>query len=283
MVFLGFLFFSKNKTLFTQKKTGGLVYNGNEKISDIVNNDTDGDGVPDWQEGLYGTDPTKRDTNGDGVPDNVEIAKMRTEIGGDLNLNLDESGLTQTEQFSRELFSTLAALNQAGEIDQNTIETISNSLIEKIQNSPAQKIFLYTDLNIIKSDTKQNIKTYNTAVNNIYNKYPINYTVFDVLQKFATDENNPDESALQELGPIIKQTNNVINDLSKIAVPESLAVLHLDFLNKLQKYSENLNKMRLYDADPAAGISGITQYESLADELEKSRDNLTSAVNQKLK
>ena len=31
--------------------------------------DTDGDGLPDWEESLYGTDPKKADTDGDGVND----------------------------------------------------------------------------------------------------------------------------------------------------------------------------------------------------------------------
>ncbi len=284
MVFLGFLFFSKNKTLFTNRSSGGLVYNGNEKIGDLVGKDTDEDGVPDWQEGLYGMDPLKKDTNGDGVPDGAEIAKMRGQnIDGEFNLNFDESTLTETDKFSRELFSTIATLNQTGEVTQGTIDTLSNSILEKIQNSPTQKVFLYSDLSVTQGETKKNIKTYNDTINNIYNKYPINYTVFDVLQKFALDINNVDESVLQELSPIVKQTNNVINDLSKITVPQSLAVLHLDFLNKLQTYSENLNKMTLYDTDPVVGISGITQYETLADDLETSRNALTNAIDQKLR
>ena len=31
--------------------------------------DTDGDGLPDWEESLYGTDPKKADTDGDGIGD----------------------------------------------------------------------------------------------------------------------------------------------------------------------------------------------------------------------
>lgn len=36
--------------------------------------DTDGDGVPDWMEAIWGTDPNKPDSDGDGFDDGFEIA-----------------------------------------------------------------------------------------------------------------------------------------------------------------------------------------------------------------
>ncbi len=36
--------------------------------------DTDHDGLADWREFLYGTDPTNPDTNGDGIWDGVAVA-----------------------------------------------------------------------------------------------------------------------------------------------------------------------------------------------------------------
>jgi hypothetical protein len=36
--------------------------------------DTDGDGIPDVDEAVFGTDPTKADTDGDGIPDPVELS-----------------------------------------------------------------------------------------------------------------------------------------------------------------------------------------------------------------
>ena len=55
---------------------GGLSY-GNAIVGDLVNRDTDGDGLLDWEESLWDTDPNNKDTNGDGVSDSVEIAKIK--------------------------------------------------------------------------------------------------------------------------------------------------------------------------------------------------------------
>lgn len=288
VLFVVVLFISNNTTIFkNQSRADGLVYNGNEKVGDLINRDTDLDGVPDWQESLFGTDPTKKDTDDDGIPDNIEIARRNGEDlqNGELNLNVEGlENLTETDKFSRELFSTVATLNQAGSIDQATIDKLSESLVLNMQNfGNDRKVFLYSDLKIVKPDSVSAIQTYNTSLNNISNKYPVKYTALDVLQKFRIDENNVDESVLVELDPIIKQTNNTISDMAKMNVPESLALSHLGFLNALQKFSENLNNIKMYDADPIVAISAINQYEASTTELETSADKLTNTINQKLK
>ena len=38
-----------------------------------LDKDTDGDGLKDWEELLWKTDPNKMDTDGDGTPDGEEI------------------------------------------------------------------------------------------------------------------------------------------------------------------------------------------------------------------
>ena len=83
MVFVLVVFVLKNKDSLglAGKENGteemGLIY-GNEILENLITRDTDLDGVLDWEEGLWGTDPTKKDTNDDGVFDGVEIAKLKT-------------------------------------------------------------------------------------------------------------------------------------------------------------------------------------------------------------
>ncbi|MFH1366042.1 MAG: hypothetical protein ABIG99_01490, partial [Patescibacteria group bacterium] len=68
VVFLVVLFLVKNTTFFKKTEVrqeinpkNGLI-SSNATIEDLINRDTDKDGVPDWQEGLWGTDPTKKET-----------------------------------------------------------------------------------------------------------------------------------------------------------------------------------------------------------------------------
>ncbi len=279
--------------MFTNKETyqsinqeNGLTYN-NITIEDSVNKDTDGDGIPDWQEGLYGLDPTKKETV-TGTPDGLAINKLKIQQG--LNTEIkkgnatseEPENLTQTDQFSRELFATVATTSQNGTLDQATIEQLSASLADKIQNSPPKKVFLISEIKIINNDSVSTFANYNNTLNNIYKKYPMKDTVPDVLQKFMIDENNVDASALLKLDPIIEQTSKIINDMVKMNAPQSISILHLNIINALQRVLENISNIKLYDKDAILAIGAINQYQKNATALESANSALTGAIKQKL-
>ncbi len=295
VLFVVVLFFLKNKTTFVNgARSGGLVYNGTETLADLVNKDTDLDGIPNWEESLWGTDPTKKDTDGDGIPDNIAIEKIKAAQVNDKVViddagervvpgTVDENNLTKTDKLSREIFSTIATLNQAGDIDQATIDKLSSSLVDGIQNSTSGKVYTTADIKVIKDDSVQAMVTYNSALNKVYSQNPIKYTVLDVMQKFIIDENNVDESVLPQLDPLIKQTNDIIAGMLKIGVPPSLAALHLELINQLQKLSENISDIRMFDTDIVVAMGGISQYQTNTDNTQTAANNLANAITQKLR
>src|SRR5262245_47588348 len=105
IVFVAGLFFVKTKSTWRSGEIpGGLVYNGTETVEDLVNKDTDGDNLPDWEEGLLGTDPQKKDTDGNGISDSAEMEKVREQaaLSGGLDLSIqDPENLTETDKLSR--------------------------------------------------------------------------------------------------------------------------------------------------------------------------------------
>ena len=296
VMFVVALFLLKTASIFKNKETyqstnqgNGLTYN-NIAIKDLVNKDTDGDGILDWEEGLWGTDPTKKETT-PGTPDSVAINKLKSQMGQDqqglpLLKGTDNQGtekLTQTEKFSRELFATIAAANQNGiTMDQAAIDALSASLAEKIENPVVRKIFLPSDIKISEGDNTEAVRNYGDALNNIQKIYTVNYTVLDVLQEFMIDENNVNTSVLVKLGPIIVQTNKIIDVGIKTSVPKSLSTLHLNVINSLERLSENLNDIKLYDTDPILSLGAIKQYNQNATTLDSDMSNLQNAIQQKL-
>ena len=247
--------------------------------------DTDGDGVPDWEEGLYGTDPTNKETT-PGIPDSTTIAKLKTDQGTNGTTtggnNQEPENLTQTDKVSRQLFATVAATEQSGAMDQATADQISSSLADKIQNSAPRKVYALSDIKIINNDLFATTEKYSEALADVFKKYQVGYTILDVLQKFAPDENNVDTSALSKLDPIITQTNTMIGGMLKTAVPQSLAALHLEVINALERVVENISDIKLYDTDPVVALGGINQYETNSTLLESAVKNLGDMVKQKL-
>lgn len=263
----------------------GLSYD-TVAIGDLVNKDTDGDGILDWEEPLWGLDPTTKETT-PGVPDSSVIKKLKAEQGYDVSITGGDSqdyteNLTETDKFSREFFSTIVALNQNGVMDQTTADQISTSLAKKMESSYPRKIFTISDIKIIQDDSAGAVKKYNETLDSIFEKYPVKGVVTNILQKFVIDENNIDPSALEELDPIIKQTQNIIDSVTKTNVPQSLSLLHLDFLNGMERVLENISDIGLYDSDAIVSFIGIKKYEENTTLLESSVIKLKNAIEQKL-
>jgi hypothetical protein len=302
MVFIVVIFFIKTKLEYKanlessnnlnsglngEVNKDGLTYSS-ETIGNLVSRDTDKDGIPDWEEGLWGTDPLKKETT-PGVPDSVAIEKLKNDKQIDQTLSLpDENNsssaenINKTEKLSRELISTVSALSQEGALDQDTIDRLTSTLADGIKNSPAEKVFSLSDLKVIKNNNTESIKNYSLAMDNIYKKQASLPTVIDVLGEFAPDENTINIDALKKLDPIITDTQLKIKKLTTISIPSSIAPEHLEVVNSLQRLLENMQNIQLYETDTVVALGAISKYEENTTLLENAFKKLGDMVNTKL-
>ncbi|MBP6883805.1 MAG: hypothetical protein KBC06_01040 [Candidatus Pacebacteria bacterium] len=288
ILFLAVIFFLKNESIYKNKASqeAGLTY-GNIAVQDLLSKDTDLDGIQDWEESLWGTDPTKKDTNDDGTPDSTEIAKMKTErelaTGDEANVP-DDANLTQTDKFSRELFSTVAALNQAGEIDDNTIEKLSTSLNDQIKNVTPKKIYLISEIEISTDNNPQAYQAYSSSLDALFKKTYTQKTenVLDILKEFIGDGDNVNTEALMKLDPIIDQTSKFMNGMVLIKVPSAISQEHLDVVNSLERLNETLSNIQKYENDVIVAMGGVSKFEENNNLYQASIDKLLNAMTKKL-
>ena len=284
VVLLVLLFFIKTKSQWTNEGVAGAgLVSGDEILGDVLSKDTDKDGILDWEEGLWGTDPTKKDTNDDGVSDKEEIGRMKAERIANAESNgeisyTDEENLTQTDKFARELFSTVAALNQSGEIDDNTVAQITDSLATQIQNPVQRKIFTMADLKVTGDSSQVSLETYANAVVGLYQRYPVTGNVVDVLNQLSETEDNT--QILSQLSPGINQMKNFVDGMTKVNAPAVIASSHLEVINSLQVLIENMEDIQLFDTDSLATLGALSQYENNVDRFNTAVERLSIALNQ---
>ncbi len=288
IIFVVVIFLAKTTSIFDGKEKyqslqqqNGLAYD-NTTLRDLVNQDTDEDGILDWEEKLWGTDPTKKETTS-GISDVSVVEKIKSEKTKDeakTRPDVAEKDLTETEKFSRELFSTVVSLDQSGNLDQATIDTLSSSLSDKINNPVHRKVFTLSNIKVINDDSVQSIKNYSDKLNEIYKKYSTGKGVPEIINELVNDEENM--SILGELDPVIEDVTKVISESANIGVPQSLYILHLNLINSAESVLENIQDMKLFDKDVIVAIGAISQYGKNTTTMQADAKKLTEAISKKL-
>src|SRR3989344_6022717 len=120
-VFILFFTSSEKESFATGETKNNMALKiENQAVADLMQNDSDSDGIYDWEEALWGTDKNKSQTFG-GVPDATYIKNKRSELKIEQSVNVTK--LTETEKFAREFLASFAAMSDSGQVDQDTINS----------------------------------------------------------------------------------------------------------------------------------------------------------------
>lgn len=201
-------------------------------VSTLTENDQDGDGIPDWEERFWGTDPTKFDTNGDGISDGIEIEdKKKTDGVAPSNKPLNE-----TEVLAQEFGKTALSVGQAGQISEEGANALSETMWQNIQNIDIGQLYTEKDIKISTVETQEAYKTYFSKVNTVLTQYDTDKDTSVYRVKKAIDDNNPE--ILKSLDEYINQYKKAVKILLTIPAPRSLASIHLGVVNS---YARTIN------------------------------------------
>ncbi len=277
----GYFLFSQSKpTQIYNKQTASLLVQ--KEAIENPNLDSDNDGLKDWEEALWKTDPLNPDTDGDKTPDGEEIAQNRNPLvkgpndsmletmfqGDSEGKNSDsQTSDTFTETIGQGFFANYLITKQAngGQINAKDANDIANSALSAMDQyvRPTEDVYKNTDLQTIPA-TAENMKSYGNEFGALIKKYfdPIPNPPLTVLLEAMEAENS---SGLEELKPISLAYKNTAEELLKIKVPESLATSHSAIANNFLKISKQIDNMARVFNDPALASIAFKQYLGTSD------------------
>lgn len=230
--------------------------------------DTDGDGIPDWQEDIYGTDYLVFDAE---LPAGATSTEEKE--------TLDDIPDSFTKRFGVDFMSTYIAQN-GGDLDMGDderakfVQEAANAAASQIKDTPIARADI-----IIKSASDQKaIYDYGNALGAVMSRHLLPGENELVITSRAVQENNPEE--LKKLIPIINAYANLIASAKLVPVPVSLVNEHLALLNALQAIHNDIVAMQQVFDDPLPALVRIQSYyqKSLGELLTsagKLRDGLT--------
>jgi hypothetical protein len=270
------------------------------------NKDTDSDGLPDWQEILYGTDPKKADTDGDGTNDANEIKsgrdplkentapigqefddKITPEIIANNNqTNGERSQQDSTDKTVHDLISdVLASQPTSGEMSQEQIDYLINNPLKDTTQEKYSGTTEESDLNFIE-ETPENLLTYSNNYKTETEK--LNQLLIRdnaIINSEATSEKEVRKKT-EKITEIMLAYRTISNNLIKMPVPgnigSSISINHLKLINNLERLIEidnhilgSMEDITFYIPDLANYQVTITELTNIVSNIEGNTQNLS--------
>ena len=248
------------------------------------NEDSDKDGLKDWEEILLGTNPHNPDTDGDGTSDGKESASGRNPlVKGPKDTStvsssiLTSENLSPTDKLARDFFARYMELKQVGlSQDQQSQQELVNQVLKSGTIITTPKIYNLKNILTIPDNSMEAVKKYGNEIGAVFQKYSLpNARNEVVIAKESVDGEN--STILKEIDPIISSYKNINTSLLKIKVPQSISTIHLDLINNISILIFSAESLRKIDKDALSGIQGATLYVKGASGLNASFNDIKSS------
>ncbi len=240
-------------------------------LKSYASKDSDSDGLPDWQEALYGTDPANPESVKIGVKDGDAVAQGLVKprfVGAGTPLDQSKNSEkiptvadnTITAQFARSFFTDY--LNTYGGSANLTDEQLSAFTEKAVAKLVSQRVQVdaYTTKNVKVAGTgpdalrlyAQQVTTALTRQTLTTDKSEIDY-LSDALER-------NDASALIKISEIGKSYTAMSKLLIAVPAPSEAASVHLKMANTLSALGTIITDISTSSTDPLRSLLGLMLY-----------------------
>ena len=256
----------------------------NTKIA-LANRDTDADGLQDWEEALYRSDPNEVDSDGDGAKDGEEVRASRDPAKKGPNDPLDQPAVNDviadraadddgnlTFNFAQQLLGSgvLNGISADGElIDTSFLERLElPSELDPMAVLDRVATISTKDIIVAPTNDAEAVRNYFNAVYAIYARrlVPLPRDDLTILSEVLERE---DYARLAELDVIIAALDRSIDEIKKIPVPSGYQNFAIAELNHLRRTKRAIEVLRRLQEDPIAAIVMLQKRADLWREIEK--------------
>lgn len=244
----------------------------NQTIADLIQNDSDGDSVADWEEALWGTDKNKKITFND-MPDATYIENKKKELKIEGSVTANAAKLTETEKFAIEFFTSYNALKASGQVGSDAMNNFSSALGQRIVNPDLIDRYTEADIKIDSADTPVLRQKYYENVKSLFEKYKSEGLgdELDIISRSLAASSTSGTAGVSEryaeLLAIADAYKNFAKETMEVIVPQGLIDYHLRIANNANNTGISVSNMSNIASDPLIGLSGLSQYQKYSEGL----------------
>ncbi|HEX2792768.1 MAG TPA: thrombospondin type 3 repeat-containing protein [Candidatus Paceibacterota bacterium] len=238
--------------------------------------DTDGDGLPDWQEALYGTDPENPQsfqagmTDGEAVAQGLltpqPVATAAEEVSDDFP-GTDAAPGSLTDQFAKRFFENYLLTRGGTPPSEEQMLSFVQSAVNEISRSALYAdAYSSRDMRISANGGKAGLGAYAAASERAFaeNTVPADK---DALSYFSDAIEGGDTEAYAQLQSMSDAYKGIASAMVEVPVPVETAATHLRIVNSLMHMSRTLADMAAMPTDPLRAMVGIGAYDERSKEM----------------
>ena len=241
-------------------------------IGDIIQKDSNNNGIADWEEYLWGLDPKK---NGESNKEFITAKKETLSQSGSVLTNDSRTSATNAA-LSEQFFALIVSLEQSGQLDEQSIQSISDALGKTVEAKPINDIYTSNDLKIIQDSDEANIN-YFKAFSSLVTKYE-NEDIGSELTLISQGLGNNDPQALYAAKTVGEAYKSFGKELMQIPVPGVLSTAHVKLANDYEKTGESIESLTQILSDPIVGMSAIINYKKYSDGIVSDIDDISKKL-----
>ena len=246
-----------------------------ELLEQIAYQDTDEDGLPDWEEALFGTDPKSRDsrtlgmTDGEAVHRGLIVPTLTTPSlppatpGQDatrLGLPSPQEG-SLTDSFAKTFFTLyLSAKQQKGaDLTKEEITALATKTLETLLLSVSATPAYKTESEITVSGAGIDaLRSYATTAEGVFAAHASNLPRSEL--EYLQDLIAGDKGAKASIEEIARAYQDTAKGLAAISVPQEMQKTHLALVNAAMQMGNISNDFAQLETDPLSVMLALAQY-----------------------
>jgi hypothetical protein len=247
------------------KSSSDKIEISNKTIGQIIGKDSNGNGISDWEEKLWGLDPTILSTNGVANKDIIENKKKVLK-----SQQIDSSAkVDETDKLARDLFELTSTLGQSDEVDSQTLKAIASKMGDSVK-SKVNNVYSLKDIKTVKT-TSESLGKYYEDIGNTAKFFDTESPDIELVIQALE---NGDTSRLSELNKTGSEYKIYAKQLQALSVPVGIAEYHLNLINGFAGLAESFSYLSQIEDNSINGLVGVAIYKTYNTKISTALMNL---------
>ena len=254
--------------------------------------DSDSDGLPDWQEALYGTDPSNAHSVNATLTDAEAVAKGYVTPKTSLAVpaatttgatSADVPGFTPapgslTDQFGQEFMQEYIAASNGQALTADQKQALVTNLMG-VYSQKASKLLVspYTAVSLHIS-ANATITAYAAAVEQALRAHDVPADSSQPIPLMQAFLQNNDTSAQKKLGVLSASYAAITHDLLLVSVPPALSAQHLALVQSFDTLARATKAATNYTTDPLAVLGSLSLLQPTSQTIVDTFQSLAQAI-----